>query len=50
MIESCDKCYWFTLSNRGCFKYSKWRKWIAKKDISIPRECLGFKFKGNDKK
>jgi len=54
LIKKCSNCYWCQEkeyghevlrigTHVGCYAGGKWRKWISKKKIDIPNECLDWK-------
>jgi len=48
MVKKCSNCYWGQERSEepkhfGCYVGKKWRRWIPKKDIDIPRECETWK-------
>jgi len=50
MVKKCSNCYWGQGRKEepkhfGCYVDEKWRKWIPKKDVDIPRECENWKEK-----
>jgi hypothetical protein len=47
MVKTCNNCYWLHESEPhiGCYHGSKWRKWIPKKDLDVPRLCGAWKSK-----
>jgi len=50
MVKKCSNCYWGQERGEepnhfGCYADSKWKKWVPKKEVDIPRECKGWKGK-----
>lgn len=50
LVKRCCDYYWAqensdTVIHLGCYRDSKWRKWIKKKTYSIPNICEDFKEK-----
>jgi len=42
--HSCVECYWGKGEqiHFGCYQGGKWRKWVPKRETTVPNSCSGF--------